>query len=59
MLGKKRKVFSSRLDEKTVKDLKYLAIDLDRTLEGLLREAVEDLVQKYQKRGRRRKDIEL
>jgi len=46
------------LKGRTKKTLEILAIDLDRTLEDLLKESVADLVEKYQKR-KKRKDIEI
>jgi len=45
-MGEKR-VFSTKMDEDLVKDLKHLAIDEDRMLMDLLEEAVHDLLKKY------------
>ncbi len=43
------KVFSSRLDKETIKALKHLAVNTDKSIERLLKEAIEDLVKKYKK----------
>ena len=45
-----KKIFSTRLDAEVIKDLKHLAVDLEKSLGNLLEEAIEDLVLKY--RGR-------
>jgi predicted DNA-binding protein len=37
-----------RLDPDLMKRLKYLSVDLERPLTDLFKEAVEDLLQKYQ-----------
>lgn len=39
-----------RLSAEQIKRLKYLAVDLERPLTDLYAEAVEDLLQKYEKR---------
>ena len=44
---KKRKVFTVRLDETKIKDIKLLSIDTDKSIGGLLEEAIEDLIIKY------------
>lgn len=44
-----KKVFSTRVDEDRVKDLKHLAVDTGRSLGDLLEEAIKDLVKKYEK----------
>jgi predicted transcriptional regulator len=46
-----KKTFSTRVDERKIKDLKHLAVDVDKSLGVLLEEAIEDLVRKYQGRG--------
>jgi predicted transcriptional regulator len=48
-----KKIFSTRLDAEVIKDLKHLAVDLEKSLGKLLEEAIEDLVLKY--RGREEK----
>ena len=47
-----KKVFSTRVDEERIKDLKHLAVDTDRSLGNLLEEAIRDLVKKYVKKGK-------
>jgi predicted transcriptional regulator len=47
-----RKVFSTRLDQDLVKELKHLAVDADRALNDLLEEAIQDLLKKYEKKVR-------
>ena len=42
-----KKVFSTSIDADRIKDLKHLAVDTDKTLGGLLEEAIKDLVKKY------------
>jgi hypothetical protein len=45
-----KKVFSTRIDEDRIKELKYLAVDTDKSLGNLLEEAIQDLVKKYKKK---------
>ena len=42
-----RKPFTTSLDVKTLKDVKKLAIDLDKGVNDLLEEAMLDLLKKY------------
>lgn len=42
-----KKVFSTRVDEDRIKQLKYLAVDKGKSLGKLLEEAIADLVKKY------------
>ena len=42
-----KKIFSTRVDTARIKDLKYLAVDTDRSLGSLLEEAIQDLKKKY------------
>lgn len=44
-----KKIFSTRVDEKRVKELKHLAVDTDKSLGNLLEEAIQDIVKKYKK----------
>ena len=46
-----KKVFSTRVDEDRIKDLKHLAVDTNKSLGNLLEEAIQDLVKKYEKKG--------
>jgi hypothetical protein len=44
-----RKVFSTRLDQDMIKELKHLAVDEGRALNDLLEEAIQNLLKKYKK----------
>jgi len=46
VMGKK-KIFSTRVDEDPIKELKHLAVDTGRSLGNLLEEAIRDLLKKY------------
>ena len=46
-----RKVFSTRLDQDLIKELKHLAVDEDRALNDLLEEAIQALLKKYEKKA--------
>jgi predicted transcriptional regulator len=46
----KKKIFSTRVDEDRIKDLKHLAVDTDKSLGQLLEEAIQDIVKKYDKK---------
>jgi predicted transcriptional regulator len=48
-----KKVFSTRVDEDRIKDLKYLAVDTDKSLGNLLEEAIQDLLKKYDKKPKK------
>ena len=45
-----KKVFSTRVDEDRIKELKHLAVDTDRSLGDLLEEAIKDIVAKIKKK---------
>ncbi|NLD38802.1 MAG: ribbon-helix-helix protein, CopG family [Desulfatiglans sp.] len=45
-----KKIFSTRVDDDRIKDLKHLAVDTDKSLGELLEEAIEDIVKKYEKK---------
>ena len=45
-----KKVFSTRIDEDRIKELKHLAVDSDKSLGALLEEAIQDLLKKYKKK---------
>ena len=47
-----KKVFSTRIDENRIKELKHLAVDTDKSLGILLEEAIADLLKKYEKKGK-------
>ena len=54
------KRFSSRLPDETVKALRHLGVDLDRSIEDLLKEAIDDLLNKYKKpRPKKRPHLKL
>jgi predicted transcriptional regulator len=44
-----KKIFSTRIDEDRLKQLKHLAVDTDKSLGNLLEEAIKDIVAKYKK----------
>ena len=44
-----KKIFSTRVDEDRIKQLKHLAVDTDKSLGTLLEEAIQDLLKKYEK----------
>ena len=44
-----RKPFTTSINEKLLKDIKKLAIDLDRSVNDLLEEGIEYLLKKYEK----------
>ena len=48
-----KKVFSTRVDQGRIKDLKHLAVDADKSLGRLLEEAIEDLLKKYEKKAKK------
>jgi predicted DNA-binding protein len=43
-----KKIFSTRIDDERIKDLKHLSVDTNKTLGALLEEAIQDLIRKYQ-----------
>jgi len=45
-----KKVFSTRVDEERIKDLKHLAVDTGKSLGALLGEAIQDLRKKYERK---------
>lgn len=46
----KRKPFTTTIKEDSLKEIKKLGIDLDRSVNDLLEEAIEWLLQKYKKK---------
>lgn len=44
----KRKPFTTSLNEKLLKEIKKLAIDLDKGVNDLLEESMADLLKKYE-----------
>ena len=49
----KRKPFTTTIKEDSLKEIKKLAIDLDRSVNDLLEEAIEWLLKKYEKKSRK------
>ncbi|MEW6673434.1 MAG: ribbon-helix-helix domain-containing protein [Thermodesulfobacteriota bacterium] len=47
-----KKIFSTRIDDDRIKQLKHLAVDTDKSLGKLLEEAIADLVKKYEKKAK-------
>ncbi|MCG6534866.1 MAG: ribbon-helix-helix domain-containing protein [Syntrophales bacterium LBB04] len=43
-------IFSTRINEEAVKNLKHLSVDEGRSLGNLLEEAIQDLLKKYEKK---------
>jgi 5'(3')-deoxyribonucleotidase len=48
-----RKHFTTSLDEKLLKSIKKLAIDLDRTVNDLLEEGIKHLLKKYKEKAKK------
>ena len=48
-----KKVFSTRVDEDRIKDLKHLAVDTGKSLGDLLEEAIQDIRKKYEKKPKK------
>ena len=47
MSRKTKRLFTVRLDEPVIRDLKLLSFDLDRPISDLLAESIADLVRKH------------
>ena len=48
-----KKKLTFNLDPQIVKRLKFLAVEHDKTVTGLLLEAIQDLLKKYEKRSKK------
>jgi predicted transcriptional regulator len=48
-----KKHLSFKIDPDMVKKLKFLAVEHDKTVTDLLSEAIKDLFQKYEKKGKK------
>jgi len=46
-LKESKKLFTVRLEEPIIRDIKLLSVDLDKSISELLAEGIRDLVQKY------------
>ena len=53
------KVFSTRPTDETIAALKHLAVDLNRNVEDILREVIEDILNKYKKKRKYRPYLEI
>jgi len=49
----KRKQFTTTIEETSLKKIKKLAIDLDVSVNDLLEEAIQWLLKKYEKKGKK------
>ena len=47
-----KKIFSTRVDEDRIKELKHLAVDTNKSLGNLLEEAIQDLLKKYERKAK-------
>lgn len=45
-----KKVFSTRVDEDLIRELKHLAVDENRSLGSMLEEAILEILKKYKKK---------
>ncbi len=48
-----KKTFSTRIDAESLKALKHLAVDADKSIGRLLEEAIEEIIKKYEQNKRR------
>ena len=49
-----KKVLSTRIDEDRLKQLKHLAVDVDKSLGELLEEAINLVCEKYRKQDKKK-----
>lgn len=49
----RKKIFSTRVDEDRIRELKHLAVDTAKSLGDLLEEAIKDLMKKYEKKSKK------
>jgi hypothetical protein len=47
---KDKKMFATRIDKETLKNLKFLGVHLEKSLSSLFEEAIQDLLKKYEKK---------
>ena len=52
-MEKQRKPFTTSLDVPLLKEIKKLAIDLDKSVNDLLEEAMRDLLKRHSKKGKK------
>lgn len=48
-----RKQVSFRMEPRLIKKLKFLAVENDKSLTDLFLEAIKDLLEKYEKKGKK------
>jgi len=46
-LKESKKLFTVRLEEPVIRDIKLLSVDLDKPISDLLAEGIRDLIKKY------------
>jgi len=51
-MEKKKKAFATRIDPGTLKRLKHLSVDLEKSISELVEKAVQDLLKRYEKKGK-------
>jgi len=51
-MDSEKKMFTTRLERETIKQLKILAATQEKSVNVLLEEAIQDLVKKYEKKNR-------
>lgn len=48
-----QKMFSTRISNRLQKELKHLSVDTEKSISKLTEEAIEDLLTKYKKKGKK------
>ena len=48
-----KKMFATRIDNDLLKDLKHLSVDTELPISNLLEQAIQDLLKKYEKKGKK------
>ncbi len=56
MATTKRRTITTRVDDHTVKRLKHLGVDLERSVESLMLEAIEDFLEKHRPKPKPKKE---
>ena len=52
-MEKNRSPYNTTIDNNLIKKLKFLSIEVDKRQNDLLEEAIEDLLKKYEKKGKK------
>jgi len=47
-----RKIFTSSIENELIKKIKHLAVDLEKPINSLLEEAIQDLLKKYENKNK-------